>query len=200
MAYFTIYSLMKGTLFLLLLFSSLVIYAQDTTFVTKKVPKEYSFEAGYRYVFSQSHVSNMASGGYGVLFDYAWQLSGFDGTKAKSFISVPMGYTVLMPDNASQARTSMLNYGWTVRHELKKQARWMPFVGYGLFLNTLRFDGTEGSLFGHQTQFDFGYNYKTTGRMQYFAKIQYSYTSYPQFNDPERIKYHYADVRVGVRF
>lgn len=76
----------------------------------------------------------------------------------------------------------------------------MPFVGYGLLLNTLRFDGTEGSIFGHQTQFEFGYNLKTSTRIQYFAKVQYSYTSYPQLNEPERIKYHYADVRLGIRF
>lgn len=173
--------------------------AQATT-LTRKVPKEYSLEAGYRTVFHQSRMNNMASHGYGALFDYAWQLSGFDGSRAKSFISVPMGYTILMPDNPAQKRTTMLNYGWTVRHELKKQARWMPFVGYGLFLNSLGFDGVDGTVFGHQTQFEFGYNFRTASRWQYFAKVQYSYTSYPQLNEPERIKYHYADIRLGVRF
>lgn len=189
---------MRTGIIFIFIFSAFQIFSQKQ--ITSKVPKEYSFEAGYRRVFSQSNVTNSASSGYGVLFDYAWQLSGFDGSKPASFISVPMGYTVLMPDNPAQVRTSMLNYGWTVRHELKKAARWMPFVGYGLLLNTLRFDGTEGSIFGHQTQFEFGYNYQTSARLQYFAKIQYSYTSYPQLNEPERIKYHYADVRVGVRF
>lgn len=191
---------MKKIILSIFVLANLAIFAQDSTIVFKKVPKEYSFEAGYRRVFSQSNVTNSASSGYGVLFDYAWQLSGFDGSKPASFISVPMGYTVLMPDNPAQVRTSMLNYGWTVRHEFKKVARWMPFVGYGLLLNTLRFDGTEGSIFGHQTQFEFGYNYQTSARLQYFAKIQYSYTSYPQLNEPERIKYHYADLRVGLRF
>lgn len=185
---------------LLLIFSLSIVTAQQATATFKKVPKEYSLEGGYRTVFNQSNISNKASQGYGFLFDYAWQLSGFDGTKAKSFISVPMGYTILLPDNPLQQRTSMLNYGWTVRHELKKQARWMPFVGYGLFLNTLRFQETEGGVFGHQTQFEFGYNYRTASRWQYFAKIQYSYTSYPQLNEPERIRYHYADLRFGVRF
>lgn len=185
---------------LLLIFSLSIVTAQQATVTFKKVPKEYSLEGGYRTVFNQSNISNKASHGYGFLFDYAWQLSGFDGTKAKSFISVPMGYTILLPDNPLQQRTSMLNYGWTVRHELKKQARWMPFVGYGLFLNTLRLQETEGGVFGHQTQFEFGYNYRTASRWQYFAKIQYSYTSYPQLNEPERIRYHYADLRLGVRF
>ncbi len=175
------------------------IFSQSSVVISKKVPKEYSLEAGYRHVFSQSQVSNKTSHGYGGLFDYAWQLSGFDGSKHKSFISVPMGYTIMLPDDATQQRTTMLNYGWTVRHELKKKAAWMPFVGYGLFLNDLRFADVDGSVFGHQTQFEFGYNYQTMGRLQYFAKIQYSYTSYPQLHEPLRIKYHYADLRVGIR-
>ncbi|MDX9747046.1 MAG: hypothetical protein RBT57_00950 [Paludibacter sp.] len=191
---------MKEFFLALLLFSGFTAVAQVSGSVTRKVPKEYSLEVGYRYVFHQTRIDNKASQGYGALFDYAWQLSGFDGTKAKSFISVPMGYTIMLPDDPSQKRITMLNYGWTVRHELKKQARWMPFVGYGLFLNTLRFEGIDGGVFGHQTQFDFGYNFNTSSRLQYFAKLQYSYTSYPQLNESERIKYHYADIRLGVRF
>ena len=191
---------MKVVLFIVMTIYSITGFTQTSGSVIKKVPKEYSLEAGYRHVFHQTRIDNKASQGYGALFDYAWQLSGFDGTKAKSFISVPMGYTIMLPDDASQKRTTMLNYGWTVRHELKKLARWMPFVGYGLFLNTLKFEGVEGGVFGHQTQFDFGYNFNTNSRLQYFAKIQYSYTSYPQLNEPERIKYHYADIRLGVRF
>lgn len=172
----------------------------------KKVPKQYSLEFGYRNVFSetifrnQTEVFNQASHGYGVLFDYAWQLSGFDGKKAKSFISVPMGYTMIQADNDASQSVSMLNYGWTVRHELKKHSNTMPFVGYGLFLNDLRFKNMEGSAFGHQTQFEFGYNFNNFSKIKYFAKIQYSYTSYPQFDEAERIKYHFADFRIGMRF
>lgn len=167
-----------------------------------KVPKQYSLEFGYRNLFSQSNFNNQITHGYGMLFDYAWQLSGFDGTKAKSYISVPMGYTILLPDNPTFERVTMLNYGWNVRHELKKNqdARFMPFVGYGLYLNDLTVKGTEGSVFGHQTQFDFGIDLKTSSRLKYFVKIQYSYTSYPQFNEPERIRLHYADLRIGARF
>lgn len=188
---------MKYLFIIVLLFYSTYSISQSSSF---NIPKEYSLEAGYRHVFHVSQLTNKASNGYGVLFDYAWQLSGFNGTSPRSFISVPMGYTVLMPDNALSVRTSMLNYGWTVRHELKKPSKWIPFVGYGLLLNNLRMDGTEGSLFGHQTQFEFGYNLRTSGRIQYFAKIQYSYTSYPRFNNPTRIRYHFADLRVGVRY
>lgn len=178
--------------------------AQVTNLV--KVPKQYSVEFGYRNVFNQTiyrnqiEIMNEATHGYGVLFDYAWQLSGFDGKKAKSFITVPMGYTMIQADNDASKAISMLNYGWTVRHELKKHSNTMPFVGYGLFLNDLRFKDIEGSAFGHQTQFEFGYNFNNLSRIKYFAKIQYSYTSYPQFEESKRIRYHFADIRVGLRF
>ena len=69
-----------------------------------------------------------------------------------------------------------------------------------LLLNNMRITDVEGSLFGHQTQFDLGVNFNTSTRLKYFAKIEYSYTSYPRFNEPERIRLHYADLRVGVRF
>jgi hypothetical protein len=111
-----------------------------------------------------------------------------------------MGYTILLPNDDLSKRISMLNYGWTVRHELSRNKKIIPFVGYGLLLNNLRIDETEGSVFGHQTQFDLGVNFNTNTRWIYFAKIQYSYTSYPQFNEPERIRLHYADLRVGFRF
>ena len=174
--------------------------AQDKPIV--KAPKQYSFEFGYRNVFAQSNMlnNNKATNGYGLLFDYAWQLSGFDGKKAKSFITVPLGYTVLMADNGLSKSVHMLNYGWTVRHELSRNEKIVPFVGYGLLLNNMRVTDVEGSLFGHQTQFDIGVNFNTSTRLKYFAKIEYSYTSYPRFNEPERMRLHYADVRVGVRF
>lgn len=166
----------------------------------KKAPKQYSFEFGYRNLFAHSNITMNNTHGYGALFDYAWQLSGFDRTKNASYISVPMGYTILLPDDELSKRISMLNYGWTVRHELMRNKKIIPFVGYGLLLNNLRVDEREGSVFGHQTQFDLGLNFNTDTRLIYFAKIQYSYTSYPRFDEPERIRMHYADLRVGVRF
>jgi hypothetical protein len=172
--------------------------AQETIFA--RVPKQYSFEFGYRNLFGQSNFLNNTTHGYGALFDYGWQLSGFDGKKAKSFITVPMGYTILLPDDANSKQINMLNYGWTVRHELSRHPKIVPFVGYGLLLNNMRINETEGSLFGHQTQFDLGININTEYRLKYFAKIEYSYTSYPRFNEPERIRLHYADLRIGARF
>ena len=177
---------------------SFTISAQEKTLL--KAPKQYSFEIGYRNIFGQSNFTNNTTHGYGMLLDYAWQLSGFDGTKNKSFISVPMGYTILSADNAGSNNIHMLNYGWTVRHELSRNKKIIPFIGYGLLLNNMRQTGIDGSLFGHQTQFDLGVNFKTKTRLQYFAKIEYSYTSYPQFNEPERIRLHFADLRIGLRY
>lgn len=185
-------------IFTFILMSSVLFPTQAQKF--KKVPKQYSFEIGPRYLFSHSNITLNNSMGFGGLFDYAWQLSGFDGTKNASFISVPMGYTILPGNDAATERISMLNYGWTVRHELARNKKMIPYVGYGLFLNDLKIKGTEGSVFGHQTEFDFGLNFNTSTRLIYFVKLQYSYTSYPRFNEPERIKLHYADIRLGVRF
>lgn len=192
---------MKLNIFLLafaLIVFDLGLNAQENKLL--KAPKQYSFEVGYRNLFSQSKFTNQSTHGYGMLFDYAWQLSGFDGTKNKSFISVPLGYTVLMPDDTFSKSVHMLNYGWTVRHELGRNKPVIPFIGYGLLLNNMRITDTEGSLFGHQTQFDFGLNFKTNSRISYYTKIEYSYTSYPQFNEPERIRLHYFDLRIGARF
>ncbi len=186
---------MRKIIFLILISISSFSIAQIA-----KVPKQYSLEAGSRYIFSQSNLDNNANVGYSLLFDYGWQLSGLDGKRAASYITVPIGYTHLMPATDMDKSMSMLNYGWTVRHNLSLEKKWTPFVGYGLLFNNLRIQDREGSVFGHQTRFDFGYDIKTDYRWSYFIKLQYSYTSYPQFDEPERIRMHYADLRLGVRF
>lgn len=197
---------MKISIFVIVFISfiSIQISAQVSKII--KTPKQYSIEVGYRNVFYQpdnllnvNNEVNQATNGFGFLLDYGWQLSGWDGKKAAAFITVPIGYTVIMPDNALSKRISMLNYGWTVRHELKKDGKIVPFLGYGLLLNTLKIDGTLGSVMGHQTQFEFGANFNTNTRLKYYAKIQGSYTSYPKLGVKERIHFMFADVVVGVR-
>jgi len=190
-------------LILVISFKFTNIKAQEISIA--KVPKQYSLEFGYRNVFTVMDKSalpflNNATHGYGFLFDYAWQLSGLNGKKAAAFITVPMGYTVMMPDNEMNKRISMLNYGWTVRHELAVNNKIIPFIGYGLLLNTLKIDGTPGSVMGHQTQFEGGLNFNTVSRFKYFVKLQCSYTSYPKMGAKERIHFMYADIRVGARF
>jgi len=170
-----------------------------------KVPKQYSFEFGYRNIFSvidnaNALTGNSATHGVGFLFDYAWQLSGLNKKRPAVYLSVPMGYTIIYADNSLSKDISLLNYGWTVRHELAVNKSAIPFVGYGLLLNTLSVKGTPGGVMGHQTQFDFGYNFNAKSKLKYFAKIQYSYTSFPKLGVKERIHLQFADLRVGVRF
>ncbi len=194
----------KIKILVFLLICATSIYAQITPI--KKAPKQISFEIGYRNVFTlmdRSSVSpfvNNASNGYGFLLDYGWKLSGLDGKKPGVFLTVPMGYTILYPDNATDSRISMLNYGWSLRHELSLNPKIVPFVGYGLFLNNLKVNGTPGSVNGHQTQFEFGTNFNTSSRLKYFAKVQLSYTSYPKIGVKERIHFMFADLRLGFRF
>lgn len=171
-----------------------------------KVPKQYSLEFGYRNLFSvidNSTVSpyvNSATHGYGFLFDYAWQLSGLNKKRPAVFLTVPIGYSVLYADNNASQRISLLNYGWTTRHELAVDKPVVPFVGYGLLLNTLKIKGTPGGVMGHQTQFEGGVNFNTKAKLKYFVKIQYSYASFPKLGVRERIHLQFADLRVGVRF
>lgn len=179
------------------------LYAQKDS-SSYKVPKQISFEAGYRYVLpvidrSVNPYVNQTTNGYGFLIDYGWQLSGLNGKKPAVYLSIPIGYAVMLPDNINSRRISMLNYGWTVRHELLKNKRITPFIGYGLLLNTLKEKDTDGSVMGHQTEFELGVNLKTSSKLKYFTKIEYSYTSYPKLGDSKRIHFQYIDLRFGVR-
>lgn len=178
--------------------------AQETVKLVKS-PRQMSLEAGYRNVFSIIDRSNVLNGnnvshGFGFLFDYGWKVSGLDGSKPAIYLTVPIGYTWMFASDASSKNMTMLNYGWTVRHELSKNKKITPFVGYGLLLNTLKMKDLPGGTMGHQTQFDLGLNFNTNSRFVYFAKIQYSYTSYPRLNDDKRIHFQFADLRIGARF
>jgi len=192
------------------------LFAQKDSTIFKliaKVPHQISVEFGYRYSFYQNTglandgtyiastgVLNSASNGVGFLADYGWQLSGLNGKKPAVYLTIPMGYSMLFPDNSASKRVSMLNYGWTIRHELAtKDKKIIPFIGYGLFLNNLSVEGVSGSVSGHQTQFEGGVNFKTNTKLQYFVKLQVSYSSYPKLDYAKSLHFMYADLRFGVR-
>jgi hypothetical protein len=179
-----------STLFLQLLLST--AFAQEKI----KAPKLYAFEIGARQLAQTTF--DIKTQGTTFLFDYAWQLSGYDGRPA-GYISVPMGYTFLSAGKGLN-RGRILSYGWTVRHDLKSKQKNIPFFGYGLLLNQLKIDGTEGSVFGHQTRFDFGYQFLADRRFSPYLKVEYSYTRYPRFGDPKSDKIHAFELKGGLRF
>ncbi|MDD3079251.1 MAG: hypothetical protein PHH37_09135 [Paludibacter sp.] len=196
---------MKKKIYLSFILFNLLTGASAQKDIIYKVPHQISLETGYRYVLpviDHSNVlgGNSATNGYGIMLDYGWKVSGLSDKKANVYLTVPLGYTVMLPDNAVSKRLSMFNYGWTVRHEIGKGRKFTPFAGYGLLLNTLKVDGTEGGVMGHQTRFEFGTNMNTTGKLKYFAKVQYSYTSYPKLGDSKRVHFQYIDIRMGLRF
>ena len=209
----------KNALLIILIINVASLFAQKDSTIFKliaKVPHQISVEFGYRNSFYQNtylttlgtyfdvnspQQINSATNGVGFLVDYGWQLSGLNGKKPAVYLTVPMGYSILFPDNSASKRVSMLNYGWTLRHELAtKDKKIIPFIGYGLFLNNMSVEGVSGSVSGHQTQFEGGVNFKTDTKLNYFVKLQASYSSYPKLDYNKSLHFMYLDVRAGVRF
>ena len=186
---------MKRTI--LTLFISLLISGLSFAQQMEKVPKQYSLEAGYRYVLS-SEFNNVAPTGYTFLFDYAWQLSGF-GEKKASYITVPIGYTIMPAGSPDDDPVRIVSYGWTVRHELAKNKKIVPWMGYGLLLNQYSEETVEGRLFGHQTRFSLGVNYMGFDRLIPFAKIEYSMTNFPIWGQDKSKQYNFLEFKLGLR-
>jgi hypothetical protein len=182
--------------FILLIFLSAmgIVYAQEQTFDV--VPKQYSLETGFRYNFSNDFQNNQ-SYGYGFLLDYAWQLSGFANKKA-SFISVPLGYTLFQSLNDS-ANFSILSYGWTVRHELAKNKKWIPYLGYSLLLNQLKTETTVGSIMGHKTGLGGGIQFIPSSKYQLYMGLEYSYSRFMILDADKGKKIQGAEFKFGVR-
>ncbi len=176
----------------------LPILAQGQDSIMKRVPKQLSLEMGYRRIAS-SQLTNKASNGYSVLLDYAWQLSGFHGGHA-SFISVPLGYTQMIPDTDTSHSVRVISYGWTVRHELKSQKGWVPFFGYGLMLNNYSEKGVAGHQFAHQTRFALGLNNYNSSNFQPYVELDYSMTYYPQWGTKGSLGYKFMELKIGARF
>jgi len=163
-----------------------------------KVPKQISFETGFARM-AGTEFTNSASNGVSFLFDYAWQLSGLNGRPA-AFISVPLGYTQWFPDSDSSVSARVIHYGWTVRHELRpKSAGWVPYLGYGLLLNNYAQKGTEGRIFGHQTQFALGLNRYTQKKLNPYVQLDYSMTNYPQWGVKGSLRFNFVQLKLGLR-
>lgn len=187
---------MKKLIFFISIILPLAGQAQES--VLTKAPKQMSLEAGYRRVTS-SELSNQASNGYSVLFDYAWQLSGFNGGKA-SYISVPLGYTQMMADTDTSRSVRVISYGWTVRHELRPQDGWVPYLGYALMLNNYAEKGIDGHRFAHQTRFSFGVNQYNSSNFQPYVQLDYTMSFYPEWGVKGSQGYKFVELKIGARF
>lgn len=189
---------MKHVLLYILIGISMPLFAQQSD-IMDKVPKQMSFELGGRYLHSNTF-SNKVVYGYSAMFEYGWQLSGF--VKKKSvFITVPVGYAI-MPAATGDTNRDMhiLSYGWSVRHELTKNKRITPFIGYALLLNQVSFVGIKGLVMGHQTRFEGGVNFNIKKRIIPFAKYEYTYSSYPFLGVKKRSALQYSELKIGIRF
>lgn len=187
----------KLLLSLLLVGSMLNGYSQENLI---KAPKVKSLELGY-YNIASSTFSNISNHGITALFDYSWQLSGFNNSRAAAYISVPLGYTYFhnFSNDSTKNSTRILAYGWTVKHDLAKDKKVVPFLGYGLLLNQLSFKDVVGRTFGHQTRFDFGLDFHNCS-MVHYLKVEYSFTRYPQFGKSKSEIVHAASIKYGFRF
>lgn len=187
---------MKRTFTLLLIALPLMVMGQES--IMKSVPKQISLEAGYRRI-TGSELTNKASNGYSVLLDYAWQLSGFTGGHS-SYISVPLGYTQMMPDTDSSRAVRVISYGWTVRHELRSQNGYVPYFGYALMLNNYSEKGIDGHRFAHQTRFSFGLNHYNKSNFQPYVQLDYSMTFYPEWGMKGSLAHKFVELKIGARF
>lgn len=171
------------------------IAAQDT--LMEKSPKQYSFSIGYRNTFSSNFI-NHSSNGYNFEAEIAWKVSGFH-KKSAVYFGVPLGYNYSLPDTENDFYSTTLFYGWIVRHEIGRSKKYIPFLGYGLLLNQLRIDQTEGSVFGHQTRFELGLNRHLKNKTYLFAKIEYSYARFPALRNSVSNKAQFIAIKLGLR-
>jgi hypothetical protein len=175
------------------------IQSQAQEYHPDRVPKQYSFEAGYSFL-PGSDFEYIPGSGMSIGFDYAWQLTGLTGKKPKIFISIPLTYTYFFTQEASDSSASMLTYGWRVRHQLTKNRSVTPYLGYYLLLNQLKIYGREGSIMGHQTKFELGLDFNTEKKTFPFIQLEYSMTRFPSLGNKESRWVHSLGVKSGVRF
>ena len=183
-------------IFTVLLSSCCFLLANAQVDVFEKVTKQYSLDVGYEHLSSKQTKYKSLSGLH-IEFDYAWKLSGYN-KKKNTYISVPLGYEILKSKEKEDIK--ILLYGWTVRHELAKTKKWIPFISYGLLLNQAWFDNLKGNDMGHETRFSVGINRKTRHRTKVSLAFNYSFLRIPNLGEEKAAKYSKVAVILGVRF
>lgn len=185
---------MKTLLFVA--FSSLFFSAKSQGFDV--VPKQKTVEMGASYTF-RSGFENTAALSEGASFDIAWLVSGFQ-NKRKVYISIPLGYYRGAAAGSDTISTSRLFYGWTIRHELRKDKKMIPFLAYGLLLNQLWLSNIVGHGMGHETRFDLGTDFKLSGAKVFTMRFSYSHATFPSFGENESKTMDFLSLIAGLRF
>ena len=187
----------KLLLILLFTFTGLGAFAQNKIDSSDRVNKYFSFEIGPKINIGTTPDTLAGSGG-GIMIEYGWQVSGFNGKKCRSFISVPLGYS-LIADNKNHENSFLLNYGISITHELTRDTNNVPFIGYSLLLNQYRFDEIKGSIFGHQSRFEFGINHYTSSKFVLYGKLDYSYCRFPSLYESKSKSLHQIEIKFGAK-
>ncbi|MFN8430339.1 MAG: hypothetical protein U0V04_10190 [Spirosomataceae bacterium] len=180
---------MKKAFFILFTVISMSAQAQDF----EKSPKKITFEVGYTGV-RKSNFTDISHTGFAFALDYGWKVSGFK-KKPGAYISIPLGYTAIPPIKEGTKNYGISFYGVHVTHELKKDKKVIPFIGYSLLFNQLIKQDTDGRVIGHETRFDAGADF---GK-RLFAKAEYSIASFPALGQKVTSKIGSWGLKLGVR-
>ncbi len=187
--------------FLLLILITLTgsaLWGQNKIDSNDRVNKYVSLDFGPKINIGTSPDTLAGTGG-GAMIEYGWQVSGFHEKKCRSFISVPLGYS-WSTDNKNHDQSFILNYGFAITHELTKDTNNIPFIGYGLLLNQYRFDGIKGSIFGHQSRFEFGINHYVSRKFVLYGKLDYSYCRFPSLYESKSRSLQQIEIKFGAKF
>jgi hypothetical protein len=186
---------MKALFFL----SSVLLFTTINAQNFEVVPKVPSIEAGYRIMPHTTYPLHIS--GPTVQIDMAWQVKGFI-ERSAAYISVPLGYTLFNSlGNDSTVNGSILHYGFTIRHDLSRKKKWTPFLSYSLLLNQLWIHGATGHVIGHETRFDFGYDYKPGAKkFSIILKIEYSHLTFPALGKKKSDMCEVFALKTGIRF
>jgi hypothetical protein len=173
------------------------LFSQNNIDSSGRVNKYFGLEIGPKLNLKTSP-DTLAGSGFGIMVEYAWQVGGLNGKKCRSYIAIPLGYSYMV-DNKNHEKGSVLNYGWTITHELSKDSNNVPFIGYGILLNQYQFDGIKGSIFGHQSRFEFGINHYVSSKFVLYGKLDYSYVRFPSLFDSKSRTMHQMEIKFGAR-
>ncbi|MBN8215160.1 MAG: hypothetical protein J0L75_00870 [Spirochaetes bacterium] len=191
---------MKKAIPVLLLLASMLSAGEKGADTNKparfRIPHAFNFELGTKYNFSSTFKEMPAVGAFGA-FEYAWQLSGFEGHRPAVYLGLPLRWHTMLSGSNAFGQSQILSYGFTIRHQLST-GRLRPFIAYNLLVNQFTPDalqtnlaGHPGRLMGHETKFDFGLElvgdkpakgFAACGRLQ----ISGSLTTFPSLTDPAR--------------